>query len=213
MPRASSGEELSIVLVEDHALVRAALALNLSVPGIRIIGQAGSAAEALELVRELRPDVMLVDIDLPDMSGIQLVRELAPRLPDCSIVMLTGSRHADDVVAAVRNGASGYLTKDMSPAALVQAVQGIRRGELPMPRTIAADLVEHLARTSARPPDDPLSAREREVLTLVANGLTDREVGEALGISPRTVGRHVGNILDKLGVRNRAEAARMLREM
>jgi DNA-binding NarL/FixJ family response regulator len=204
--------DLMVILVEDHALVRAALAQNLSVPGIRVIGQAGSAREALDLVRAFQPDVMLIDIDLPDMNGIQLVREIAPRLPGCRMVMLTGSHNTDDVVAAIRNGAAGFLTKDMAPEALVRAVLGIRAGDLPMPRRLAAELVERLAGHAAPHGNNSLTEREREVLKLIADGLTDREVAGALAISPRTVGRHVGNILDKLGVRNRSEAARRLRE-
>ena len=213
MPSLPTGSELAVILVEDHALVRAALAQNLSVPGITVIGQAGSAEEALDLVRHLHPDVMLVDIELPGMSGIQLVREIAPRLPDCHIVMLTGSKRSDDVLSAIRSGASGYLTKDMPPDALVRAVLGIRDGDLPMPRRLAAQLMERLAKPGpGSAGSETLTERELEVLTLVADGLTDREVAKALDISPRTVGRHVGNILDKLEVRNRSEAARRLRE-
>jgi DNA-binding NarL/FixJ family response regulator len=200
------------MLVEDHPLVRAAIRQTLSVPGIEVVGEAWSAESALDQIQGLRPDVMLVDIDLPGMNGVQLVREAAPRLPDTKIVMLTASGKTDDVVAAIRSGASGYLTKDMSAEALVRSVMGIRIGDLPMPRRLAAELVTRLVRPSGRGENHDLSDREVEVLRLVADGLTDREVGEALGISPRTVGRHVGSILDKLGVRNRAEAARHYRD-
>jgi len=204
---------LKVMLVEDHPLVRAAIRQALTVPGIEIVGEAWSAESALDLIPGIRPDVMLIDIDLPGMNGVQLVREVAPRLPDTKIVMLTASGKTDDVVAAIRNGASGYLTKDMAGDALVRSVMGIRSGDLPMPRRMAAELVTRLVRPQSRAePGTNLSDREQQVLRLVADGLTDREVGEALGISPRTVGRHVGNILDKLGVRNRAEAARHYRD-
>ena len=204
---------LKVMLVEDHPLVRAAIRQALTVPGIEIVGEAWSAESALDLIPGIRPDVMLIDIDLPGMNGVQLVREIAPRLPDTKIVMLTASGKTDDVVAAIRNGASGYLTKDMAGDALVRSVMGIRNGDLPMPRRMAAELVTRLVRPQSRTePGTNLSDREQQVLRLVADGLTDREVGEALGISPRTVGRHVGNILDKLGVRNRAEAARHYRD-
>jgi DNA-binding NarL/FixJ family response regulator len=204
---------LKVMLVEDHPLVRAAIRQTLTVPGIEIVGEAWSAESALDLIPGIRPDVMLIDIDLPGMNGVQLVREVAPRLPDTKIVMLTASGKTDDVVAAIRNGASGYLTKDMAGDALVRSVMGIRNGDLPMPRRMAAELVTRLVRPLDRAEHGTnLSDREQQVLRLVADGLTDREVGEALGISPRTVGRHVGNILDKLGVRNRAEAARHYRD-
>ena len=203
---------LRVMLVEDHPLVRSAIRQTLSVPGIEIIAEAGSAEEALDLVRDHQPDVMLVDLELPGMNGVQLVRELAPRLPDCKIGMLTGSARHEDVVAAVRSGAAGYLTKDMAPEALVRSLNSLREGDLPMPRRLAAQLVKHLLKPSAGTGQSGLSERETEVLRLVSDGLTDREIGRALGISPRTVGRHVGSILSKLGVRNRSEAARRYRE-
>jgi DNA-binding NarL/FixJ family response regulator len=212
MTTTSHTDPLRVVLVEDHPLVRSALRQTLSVPGIKILAEASSAEEALDVVRDHQPDVMLVDIDLPGMNGVQLVRELAPRMPNCKIVMLTGSTRNEDVVAAIRNGAAGYLTKDMAPDALIRALKGIREGDLPMPRRLAAQLVKHLLKPSASANHGGLSEREQEVLRLVADGLTDREIGTALGISPRTVGRHVGNILAKLGVRNRSEAARRFRE-
>ena len=201
------------MLVEDHALVRAAIRRTLSVPGIEVVAEAASAEQALTVVMHHRPDVILVDIELPGMNGVQLVRELSPRLPDAHIVMLTGSANRDELVAAFRNGAVGFLTKDMSPEGLVRAILGVRDGEMPMPRRLTRELVQHLvASPGGRSSAGGLSSRELEVLKLVSDGLTDRDIGESLGISPRTVGRHVGSVLAKLGVRNRAEAARRFRE-
>jgi two-component system, NarL family, response regulator DevR len=209
----SEGRPLRVMLVEDHALVRAAIRRTLDVPEIEVVAEASSAEQALATVMDYRPDIILLDIDLPGMNGVQLVRELAPRLPDSHIVMLTGSADRDDLVQAVRNGASGYLTKDTSPDGLVRAILGVRQGDLPMPRRLAAQLVRQLVGApEPRTSHSGLSVREMEVLKLVTDGLTDRDIGSALGISPRTVGRHVGNVLDKLGVRNRAEAARRYRE-
>lgn len=206
------GEPMRVMLVEDHPLVRSAIRQTLSVPGIEVIAEAGSAEEAMDLVRTVSPDVMLVDIDLPGMSGVHLVREIAPRLPDCKIVMLTGSTRSDDLIAAMRGGADGYLTKDLAPDALVRALFGIRDGDLPMPRRLAAQLVKQLLKPAPSASSGGLSERELQVLGLVADGLTDRDIGRALGISPRTVGRHVGSILAKLGARNRSEAARRFRD-
>ena len=203
---------MTVILVEDHALVRSAIKQSLTSRGIEVIGEAPSGEEAMALVQALKPEVILVDIDLPGMSGVQLVRELAPRLPSTRIVMLTGSAKREDLVAAIRNGAAGYLTKDMSSDGLARAVLGIRDGDLPMPRRLAAELVRALASPSSVSDQSGLTERELEVLRLVADGLTDRDIAAALGISPRTIGRHVGNILGKLGVRNRAEAARRYRE-
>ncbi len=208
---------LRILLVDDHALVRSAIRQALDAPDIEVVGEAGSAERALELAVELRPDVVLLDIDLPGMSGIEAAREMAPRLPDGKIVMLTVSTDRRDLLAAVRNGAYGYLTKDLTGDALLRSVRGIRHGDLPMSRAHAATVMGQLARGRRDPLgdadglDELLSGREREVLRLLADGLTDRAIATALSISPRTVESHVSSLLRKLGVRNRAEAAQRYR--
>lgn len=208
---------LRVLLVDDHALVRAAIRQALSVDDIEVVGETGSAEEALEMAPRLRPDVVLLDIDLPGLNGIEAVRELAPRLPGTRIVMLTVSTERRDLLDAVRHGAAGYLTKDLSGEALLRAVRGLRRGDLPMSRVHAALVVDHLARTATRSGDEGdelaalLSGRELEVLRLLSDGMTDREIAAALAISPRTVESHVSNLLRKLGLRNRAEAAQRYR--
>lgn len=208
---------MRVLLVDDHALVRSAIRQALEAPDVTVVGEARSAEEALEMAPRLRPDLVLLDIDLPGMTGIEAVREMAPRLPDTRIVMLTVSTDRRDLLDAVRHGASGYLTKDLSGEALLRAVRGIRRGDLPMSRVHAAVVVDHLARTGrsgssvADEVDGLLSAREQEVLRLLAEGMTDREIANALAISPRTVESHVSSVLRKLGVRNRAEAAQRYR--
>ena len=161
-----------------------------------------------------RPDVVLVDIDLPGMTGIALVRELVPRLPDGIVIMLTASFDGEHLMAAIRAGAMGYLTKDLSPQALVRAVRGAVDGDLPMPRRMATEVIRELTasehrRQHASPQVLGLSSREQEVLALVSAGFTDRAIGERLGISPRTVAHHIGSILGKLEVPNRAAAARV----
>ncbi len=210
---------LRVMIVDDHPLVRAAVRQAITAPDVEMVAEAATAEDALTIVPEVRPDILLVDIDLPGMDGIRLVREIAPRVPETRIVMLTASsadRHLDE---AMHHGAAGYLTKDLTPEALLRAVRSAHRGELVMGRGMAARLVSRLVETrrNGRPPvDDPdlasLSAREHEVLRLLADGLTDREIAEALTISPRTVETHVSSVLHKLGARNRAEAARRYRE-
>jgi DNA-binding NarL/FixJ family response regulator len=209
------------MLVEDHALVRAAVRQALDQPDLSMVGEAATAEEALELAPGTHPDVLLVDIDLPGMDGVALVRELAPRLPDARIVMLTVSRDDRHLLDAMRFGAVGYLTKDLTPEALVRAVRSAYEGELAMDRRMAARLVHRLVEVSRSSGDpnasrDPLlrtlTQRESEVLRLLADGLTDHEIAESLTVSPRTVETHVSSILHKLGARNRAEAARRYRE-
>jgi len=210
---------IRVMLVDDHALVRAAVAQAIGAPDVEMVGEVATAEEALVVAPRLRPDVLLVDIDLPGMDGVQLVRELAPRLPETRIVMLTVSTSDRYLMDAVRNGAIGYLTKDITPDALLRAVRGAYAGDLAMDQRRAAHLIRRLAEKSRHVPataDDPalasLSDREVEVLRCLADGLTDNEIAGALTISPRTVGTHVSSILHKLGVRNRAEAARRYRD-
>jgi DNA-binding NarL/FixJ family response regulator len=200
---------LRVMLVDDHALVRSAVRQALTVPDIEVVGEAASADDALLLAPQLRPDVLLLDINLPGSDGLRVLRELRPRLPETKIVMLTVSTERRDLLEAIREGAAGFLTKDLSPEALLRTVRGIRRGDLPMSRVMAADVIRSLANRPPPPAANPgtsdilssLSAREGEVLRHLAGGLTDREIGEQLG-----------SILHKLNVRNRAEAARRYRE-
>jgi DNA-binding NarL/FixJ family response regulator len=209
---------IRVAIVDDHPLVRSAIRHAVTGPDVVVAGEAANAEEALELLPGLRADVALVDINLPGATGLELVRELSPRLPDTRFVMLTVSTSERDVLEALDHGAVGYLTKDLAPEALMRAVRGAHAGDLTMPRRMAGRIVKRLVDRSRRNGVplleeglDALSAREREVLRLIADDLTDREVAVALTLSPRTVETHVSNVLRKLGARNRTEAARMYR--
>ena len=209
---------LRVLLVEDHELVRAAVRQALArAADIDVVGDVATAEDGLRLVPELRPDVVLVDIDLPGMRGSEFVRELAPRFPDIAFVMLTVSRAERDLLDAIRSGARGYMSKDLSPDALIRAVQDIRNDVMPMSRRDASLLIHRFAEAAGRHravgvstlPE--LTARENEVLALLADGMTDREISVALVISRRTVESHVRNILEKLAVESRLHAARIYR--
>jgi DNA-binding NarL/FixJ family response regulator len=201
-----------VLIVDDHALVRAAVRQALDAPDIEVVGEASSAEEALGMVSAARPDIVLLDLDLPGMSGLEVLRDLRPRLPACRIVVLSASLNPRDIVAVLKRGADGYLGKDLSPAALQRTIRGVRRGELALPRRVASEvmheLLELIRRPGGRTADGALTDREEEVLRLLAEGLTDREIAEVFAISPRTVESHVSSILRKFSLRNRAEAAR-----
>jgi two-component system nitrate/nitrite response regulator NarL len=207
------------MLVDDHPLVRSAVRQAITDGEVELVAEAASAEDAFALALSIRPDVLLLDINLPGMKGLQMLEEIAPRLPDTKIVMLTVSDTERDVIDAMSRGAAGYLTKDLNPEALLRTIKGIHRGELAMSRRTAANVLRHFVEAARRgrptaDTDGPLrtlSPRENDVLRMLADGLTDREIAEALIISPRTVETHVSNILHKLSVRNRAEAAQRYR--
>jgi DNA-binding NarL/FixJ family response regulator len=211
--------KLRVMVVDDHALVRAAVRQAITAPDLELVAEAATAEDALVEAPKVRPDVLLLDIDLPGMSGVQLVRELAPRLPETRIVMLTVSTADRDLLDAFRYGAVGYLTKDLTPDALQRAVRSAHEGDLAMTRRLAARLVKRLVQASRPVGGEPgdkaaaLSSREHEVYRLLAQGLTDREIAGSLTISTRTVENHVSSLLHKLGVRNRSEAALRFRDL
>jgi DNA-binding NarL/FixJ family response regulator len=207
---------LTVMIVDDHPLVRAAVRTAISGPDVEVVGEAASAEEAMDLAPRLQPRVLLLDIELPGMSGVQLVGELAPRLPHTKIIMLTVSAADRDVLDAIRNGAAGYLTKDVTPESLARSVLAAESEQLVMPRVLAARLIHRLSRRSPEPHAGPtgtidgldtLTRRERDVVRLLAEGMTDRGIAAALTISTRTVETHVSSVIHKLGARNRMEAA------
>jgi DNA-binding NarL/FixJ family response regulator len=204
-----------VMIVDDHALVREAVSRALEASGIELVAEAATAEQAINLVAEARPDLILLDIDLPAASGLDVITELRRRSPDARIVMLTVSSDDEDVSEAIRLGASGFLTKDMSSEALLRAVRGALAGDLAMPRRMAQRLIDRLGGTPAasrRPlTAEVLTNREMEILRLMSEGMTAREIGQALVLSPRTVEGPVGKILRKLGVRNRVEAVQHYR--
>ena len=198
-----------ILVVDDHRLMREGTAALLAADErIEVVGLAADGAEALTLAERRRPDVVLLDLKMPGVDGLSACARLRAR-GGPEVLMLTVSEHEPDLYAALRVGAAGYLTKDTPPAELIEAVLAVARGEPRIAPALASRMLSDLA-GGAVPPDDPvarLSSREREVLALLAEGLRNREIAERLVVSEATVKTHVRHVLEKLRIRNRAEAA------
>jgi len=201
---------MRVLLADDHALFRAGIARLLAAWGMDVVGQAGDGLEALELARRLKPDLVLMDIAMPECNGLQATRLIKAELPEVKIVMVTVSDAEEDLFEAIKSGAEGYLLKDMSEAELEQVLSRIAAGEPALSRGLAAKILDEFARVSrdaaAREKEDDLTQREREVLQLVAEGATNREIAAALFVSENTVNFHMKNILAKLHLKNRAQA-------
>jgi DNA-binding NarL/FixJ family response regulator len=198
----------SVIVVEDDRGLREQLVKILnSGPAIRCIGACSSAEDALRLIPEKRPDVVLMDIRLPGMSGIECVVELRQVLRDLQIIMLTVYEDSESIFRALKAGAAGYLVKSSPPATLLEAIVDVSKGGAPMSSHIARKVVQHFHLVGPAPRhDDELSPREREVLDLLAGGYIYKEIGDKLKISPETVRTHVKNICEKMHVRSRLEA-------
>ena len=201
--------EVRIVLVDDHAIVRQGLRSVLErEPQFAIVGEASSAAEALAVVAHQRPTIVLLDLKLStssDSEGLQLCRQLTQAHPGVGVLVLTTFLDEQLVLQAIRAGARGYVVKDVDTSALIRAIRDVSRGESAFDARSAAAMVRGL---NAPPVEETkqLTAREREVLSLLARGLSNRDIGARLYISETTAKFHVGNILRKLGVSRRAEA-------
>lgn len=195
-------------MVEDDNGLREQLVKILnSGPRIRCIGACGSAEEALRVIPAKKPDVVLMDVRLPGMSGIDCVAALRPLLPLVQIIMLTVYEDSESIFRALKAGASGYLVKSSPPAKLLEAIVDVSKGGAPMSSHIARKVVQHFHFPgSAAGPSENLSPREREVLDLLASGYIYKEIGDQLGIGAETVRTYVKNICEKMHVRSRLEA-------
>ena len=197
---------MRVLIADDHRLMREGTAALLGGDQrIEVVGLAADGREAIALAERRRPDVVLLDLNMPEVGGLEAcarVRELG-----AEVLMLTVSDEEPDLYAALRVGAAGYLTKDVPPAELIEAVLAVARGEPRIAPAMASRMLVDLGRSPAPDPLEALSARERDVLGLLAEGLRNREIAERLVISETTVKTHVRHVLEKLRFRNRAEAA------
>ena len=202
-------ENIHILITDDHAIVRKGLrTLVESEPGMEVVGEAADGVEAVFKARSLNPDVILMDMMMPRMDGLEAINEIIRENPEARILVITSFAEDDKIFPAIKAGALGYLLKDSTPDQLIQAIYAVYNGESSLHPSIALKVIRELNRPSELPPtEEPLTTREVEVLKLVARGLTNQEIAEILVISERTVGNHIGNILNKLHLANRTQAA------
>jgi DNA-binding NarL/FixJ family response regulator len=217
---------IRVLLVDDQALFREGLRLLLSVqPDIEVVGEAANGEQALQMAAELNPDIVLMDLRMPVLDGVAATRRLHASQPQSRVIVLTTFDEDETVFEGLRAGAVGYLLKDVPSEKLVEAIRAAARGESFLQPSVAAKVVAEFTRLSSqglpvtpaapvpRPLLEPLSEREREILKLVASGANNKEIANQLYITEGTVKNHLTNILGKLGVRDRTQAALKAREL
>ena len=198
--RMTSAPTIRILAADDHPLIRAGLLSFLATePGLSVVAEAGNGEEALEKYREIRPDVVLMDLSMPIMDGLTATRAILDEFPDAKVIVLTTYGGDEDIHRALDAGAMGYLVKDMVAGEVMGIIRTVHAGRRGIPQPIAAKLAEHTPRIA-------LTARETEVLSLVADGLSNAEVAGRIGRTEGTVKVHLKNILQKLGANDRTEA-------
>ena len=202
-----------ILLVDDHALFRSGVASLLAgQPDFEVVGEAGTGEQGLELARDLLPDVILMDVSMPGMDGLEATRLIKTELPYVRIIILTISDSEPSLFEAIKAGAQGYLLKSIEPRALFGALRGVVQGEAPLSRVMAARLLDEFGRQVRQdgvPPPEPggLSPREQEVLKQLTLGRSNKEIASSMKIAENTVKNHLKNILEKLHLENRVQAA------
>ena len=200
---------MRLIIADDHALFRDSLKSLLAARGLEVIGEAKTGREAVELTETLRPDLVLMDLSMPELSGLDATRAIVASCPDVKVVVLTASSDDQDLFDAIKAGAEGYLLKNLEADKFFDLLEGVARGEPAITPTLARKLLKELAHPSEPEEDDDpdaLTRRETEVLELMVKGITsNRSLAHHLGVSENTVKFHVRNILDKLHLHNRAQ--------
>lgn len=201
-------ESVNVLVVDDHPLFRQGVVHSLAMqPGLAIVGEAASGEEALKLARELLPDVVLLDISMPGWNGLVTAERISTACPAAAIVMLTVSEDKDKLLAAFKAGARAYVLKGVAAPELANVVRGAARGDVYVSPSLAAEMLVSLTHEEAPDSLQELTDREREILGLIGQGLTNREIGNRIFLSEKTIKHYVTNILQKLQVRSRVEAA------
>lgn len=199
-------EPIRLLVADDHALFRRGVIQTLKTPEMTVVAEASTAAEALEQARETLPDVLLLDVSMPGGSGLDILPQLQAEVPICKVVILTVSEDEETLFLALKQGARGYIVKGVTADDLVAAVQAVHSGETYVAPGMAGRILTEMAKN--RPAGLPdLSAREQEILERIAQGQTNKEIAAELYLSEKTIKHYVTNILTKLQVRNRVEAA------
>ncbi len=206
---------IKVLIADDHAIVRAGLRTLLATePSLELVGEATGGYEALALAAQTHPDILVLDLSMPDLDGIAVTKQLCPQQPNLRILILT--IHEDEALLreAIRSGAAGYILKRAAEAELISAIRVVMRGDLYVDPSLMRTLLDETlaAAPAARPCGPALTPRETEVLRLIVQGYTNRQMGEELNISVRTVEGHRANLSEKLGLHNRVELARYARE-
>jgi DNA-binding NarL/FixJ family response regulator len=207
-------KKIRMVVVDDHALFRAGLVSLLGeMPECKVVGEACNGLEALQVIEQTRPDVVLLDVNMPVMNGVEAVREIKKAGHNCNIVMLTISKHEEDLFGAVQAGADGYLLKNSEPDELRRAIMQVSGGQSVVSPEVTRPLLKAVAQNQGIVLDGGLSKREIEVLEHLAQGKTTTQIAEELFVSENTVKTHVRHILDKMESSNRAEAVSKATQM
>lgn len=201
--------KIRVFHADDHAIVREGVRALLSTePDMELIGEADNGETAVEKIKALRPDVALLDLKMPHKTGLEVIAEVKANLPEVRILVITSFADDDNVFPAIKAGALGYLLKDSSPEDLLHAIRDVYAGQSSLHPIIAHKVIQELNKPSSLPPtSDPLTERELEILKLIAQGLTNQQMADKLVVSERTVRTHVSNILSKLHLANRTQAA------
>jgi NarL family two-component system response regulator LiaR len=199
---------IRILIADDHALVREGLRGLISTePGMILAGEASDGIEAVKKAQEIKPDVILMDLSMPHMDGLAAIREIKKADPEARILVLTSYAEDTKIFPALKAGAHGYLLKDSSPQDLLRAIRAVHCGESSLDPKVARQVINRIVETPESQLENLLTEREKEVLRLVAEGLSNKEIADQLVMTERTVRSHVGSIFDKLHVANRTQAA------